>query len=213
MHHAVGPDFRSKSIARQVITLRASKKVRRKVQALGLPTQITVRLVRVQLPDGEVEVLVTSFLNPGAFPVGELGELYPWRWKEETFFGVLKGRLALENFTGQSVEAVQQDFYATVFITGVESFFIDSAQKQLDERSSENQYPQQVNKSVSFNAIKNHVLDLFYYENDENVILEQLTALFMMKPTTVRAGRVVPRHKSPARRLLAFQRQRKKITF
>jgi hypothetical protein len=205
--------FAGHGLDSQVITLKASKKVRRKVQALGLPMQITVRLVRLRLPNGEVEVLVTSFMNPDEFPVAELGELYPWRWKEETFYGVLKGRLALENFTGQSVEAVQQDFYATVFITGVESFFIESAQTQLDERSSENQYPQQVNKSVSFNAIKNHVLDLFYYENDENVILEQLTALFMMKPTTVRAGRVVPRHKSPARRLLAFQRQRKKITF
>jgi hypothetical protein len=30
----------------------------------------------------------------------------------------------LENFSGYSVEAVRQDFHATVFLTGVESIFV-----------------------------------------------------------------------------------------
>jgi hypothetical protein len=34
------------------------------------------------------------------------------RWGVETFYGVLKGRLELEHFSGQSVEAVRQDFGA-----------------------------------------------------------------------------------------------------
>jgi hypothetical protein len=139
--------------------------------------------------------------------------VYGWRWREETFYGVLKTRLALENFTGKTAEAVRQDFHATVFITGVESFFIDEAQAQLDQRATRTQYAQQVNKQVSFNAIKNHVLDLFFCDTDEKAILEQLTNLFLMKPTSVRSGRVVPRLPRHNRRLVNYHKRQKKACF
>ena len=175
--------------------------------------QITFRLVRLILPTGEIEVLITSLLDDVQFPVAELAKVYGLRWREETFYGVLKTRLALENFTGQTAEAVRQDFHASVFITGLESFFIDDAQARLDERSKENQYPQQVNKQVSFNAIKNQVLELFYSETDEAAILEQLTDLFTMKPISVRKGRVVPRREQSDHRLLDYHKRRKKACF
>ena len=44
-------------------------------------------------------------------------KLYGLRWEIETFFGVLKGRLSLENFTGLTVEAIKQDFWSTIFIS------------------------------------------------------------------------------------------------
>ena len=206
MFDGTGPDS-------QVVSILAPKRARRRVRALGLPEHITVRLVRLILPTGEVEVLITSLLDQDQFSVPELGRVYGWRWGEETFYGVLKTRLALENFSGQTVGAVQQDFHASVFITGLETFFIEDAQARLVQRSSQNRYPQQVNKNVSFNAIKNQVLDLFYRDTDESVILEQLTDLFLMKPTCVRADRMVPRRKSHSRKLLNYHRRRKKICF
>jgi hypothetical protein len=206
MFDQTGPDS-------QVVSIAVPKRARRRVRTLGLPERITVRLVRLILPTGEVEVLITSLLDQVQFPVAELGKVYGWRWREETFYGVLKTRLALENFSGQTVEAVQQDFYASVFITGLETFFIHDAQTRLDQRSSQNQYPQQVNKNVSFNAIKNQVVDLFYYQSDETLALEQLTDLFLMKPTCVRANRVVARRKSRTRKLLDYHRRRKKLCF
>jgi uncharacterized HAD superfamily protein len=197
----------------QVVSIRAPKRARRRVRELGLPEQITVRLVRLILPTGDFEVLITSLLDATQFPIAELGQVYHWRWGEETFYGVLKTRLELENFSGQTVEAIKQDFHAAVFITGLETFFIEAAQTELQRRSSHNRYPQQVNKNVSFNAIKNHVLDLFYRETDETVILKQLTDLFLQKPIMVRQGRTVPRRKSHSRKLLHYHRRRKKICF
>lgn len=206
MFDGCGPDS-------QVVSIRAPKRARRRVRELELPEQITVRLVRFVLPTGEVEVLITSLLDATQFPIAELGKVYHWRWGEETFYGILKTRLELENFSGQTVEAVKQDFHAAIFITGLETFFIEAAQTQLRQSSSQNRYPQQVNKNVSFNAIKNHVLDLFYHDTDETVILDQLTYLFLQKPTLVRHGRVVPRRKSRVRKLLHYHRRRKKICF
>lgn len=40
------------------------------------------------------------------------------RLRIETFFGILKTRLDLENFTGKSAESVYQDFYSSVYLTG-----------------------------------------------------------------------------------------------
>jgi hypothetical protein len=206
MFDGLGPDS-------QIVTIRAPKRRRRRVRELGSPEWITVRLVRLILPTGDVEVLITSLLDEAQFSIAELGQVYAWRWGEETFYGTLKTRLVLENFTGQSVEAVKQDFYATVFITGLETFFTQDAQTRLEQRSSQNRYPQQVNQNVSFNPIKNQVLDLFYRETDENVILQQLTRLFLTKPTCVRSDRSVPRRKSRTSRLLHYHQRRKKACF
>jgi hypothetical protein len=68
----------------------------------GLPREIEVRLIRVILSTGEVEVLVTSLMNKNNFKMENFQELYFLRWGVETFFSKLKGRLNLENFTGFS---------------------------------------------------------------------------------------------------------------
>ena len=69
------------------------------------------------LKTGEAEILVTALRDEYTDPRADFAELYRLRWGSETFYGILKTRLALENFTGQSVEAIKQDFYATIYLT------------------------------------------------------------------------------------------------
>lgn len=165
------------------------------------------------MANGETEILVTDLLDPVAYPTAEFGPLYHRRWGVETFYGRLKTRLGLENFSGTSVEAIKQDFFATVFITGLESVLTDTAQAQLAARSSQTQHLYQVNRVVSFNTIKNHVLDLFYTETDDDILFDKLTALFLTSPTCSRPERVVPRRSRSAWHLLNYQRRKKKICF
>jgi hypothetical protein len=128
------------------------------IKRLNLPTALTVRLVRVRLNTGEWEVLVTSLLDESRYPSAGFLQLYGLRWGIESFFGLLKTRLELENFSGTRAEAVRQDFYATVYLSGMESILTDAAQAQLDTKHTK--YPQTVNRAVSFNAIKYQALDL-----------------------------------------------------
>lgn len=197
----------------QIVTLKVPANQKKVVTQLGLPEKITVRLVRLTLASGEVEVLITSLLDAELYPTAEFGEVYFLRWGVETFFDRLKNRLQLENFTGRTVEAVNQDFYATLYISGLESLLIEPANSQLRLKEADNHYPQQVNHAVAFNAIKNHVIDLFFTETDEAVLLDKLTALFLTKPTCVRKGRSVPRPKFSAYRSLQFHKRFKKICF
>jgi hypothetical protein len=65
----------------------------------GLPERIRVRLVTVRLSTGELEVLATDLLDEALYPMAEFGELYHQRWGIETYYGLVKSRLDLENFT------------------------------------------------------------------------------------------------------------------
>lgn len=199
----------------KIVTLTASRPTYKQMQALGLPLKIRVRLIRVVLNTGEVEVLVSSLLDETEYPHEIFKDLYHLRWGIETFYGTLKGRLNLENFSGKSVEAVKQDFYATIFVSALESVITEDAQDQLDEKVIQNRskHPQQVNKAVSFNAIKNRVIELLYSQKNTEQILDHLTELFTTNPVCIRKGRKVDRKKASPRQLYNYNKRNRKICF
>jgi hypothetical protein len=195
----------------QVVTLTPCAEQAPRMRQQGLPASLTVRFVRVRLSTGEYEVLVTSLCDETQYPSQGFLELYRLRWGIETFYGLLKTRLELENFTGTGAEAVKQDFHATVYLSGLESLLTDAAQAQLDAK--ETKYPQTVNRAVSFNAIKNQALDLLLGDGETDSLLERLTALFLTSPCLERSHRNPPRNKTSARTLLDFMKRRKKHCF
>ena len=197
----------------QIVNLKPCFQQRADILARDLPLSIQVRLVRLKLPNGDTEILVTDLMDEQIYPTTEFGPLYQLRWRIETFFARLKTRLGLENFSGFSPKAVKQDFYATVFITGLEALLTDTAEARLQVLSAHTQHSYQVNKAVSFNAIKNHVFDLFYQETDPEVLLEKLTRLFLTDPTCVRPERQVSRRTTNFYRLFTFHKRKKKICF
>jgi hypothetical protein len=196
----------------QMVTLKVPRDQKSKLRSLRLPTEIQVRLVRVLLDNGEVEVLVTSLLDQKKYPAHEFKELYYLRWGVETFYSTLKGRLTLENFTGTSAEAVKQDFFATIYISGLESMLTEEADEILKQKSANNRYPQQVNKAVAFNAIKNRVFEIFAYKEDIDTTMEELTQLFLTNPVLIRKHRS-PERKKSIRRSYNFQKRVRKFVF
>lgn len=195
----------------QIVTLTPCAKQAASIRRQGLPRSLKVRLVRVRLSTGEYEVLVTSLLDESRYPTAGFLKLYHWRWDLETFYGLLKTRLDLENFSGTGVEAIRQDFHATVYLSGLESLLTEDAQTQLEAK--ETRHPQTVNRAVSFNAIKNQAFDLLMSDLETQPLLEKLTALFLTNPCLRRELRNPPRKKSSATVLLNFQRRQKKHCF
>jgi hypothetical protein len=195
------------------VQLRPPANQQRAIREAGLPEVITVRLVSFRLPDGSLEVLATSLLDEAAYPTQSLYELYGRRWGVETYFDVLKGRLALENFSGKTVEAVRQDTFATVLLSNLESVITRPAQGQLDERT-QRQHPAQVNRAVAFHAIKAHLIALLLSQEPIASVLEQLEQVFLQNPCCVRKERAAPpRRKRSAWVSYQFQRNKKKAVF
>ncbi len=123
--------FKQQVTDSSIVTLKAEGKVKKKCQELGLPEKMTVRFVKVRYRDGEIEVLVTSLLDEKKYLALVFKELYNLRWGVECFFGVIKERVKIDNFTGKTVISVKQDFFSTMFITGLESLLTKAADSQL----------------------------------------------------------------------------------
>jgi hypothetical protein len=195
----------------QIVTLTPCAGQMPSIRELNLPLSLEVRFVRVRLSTGEYEVLVTSLLDEVLYPTVGFLELYYLRWGIETFYGLLKTRLELENFTGIGAEAVRQDFHATVYLSGMESMLTDTAQATLDAK--ETKHRQKVNRAVSFNAIKNLAFDLLLSDLDSASVLEKLTTLFLTNPCLERKDRNPPRKNASSRTSLNFHKRIKKHCF
>ncbi len=153
-----------------------------------LPESLKLRFIRVVLKTGEVEVLVTSLTDKKMFPHNCFKDLYYKRWGIETYFYTLKSRLILDNFTGKTVNAIKQDFYATLYISGLETLLSEEANEELASRESK--YPQKVNKSIAFHTIKNKVVKLIF-EMPPGFELE-IMELLLQNPTLIRGDREKP---------------------
>jgi hypothetical protein len=73
---------------------------------------LRLRLVLVDLPSGESEVLVSSLTDFKTYPTALFADLYHQRWGVEGDYKVLKSRLNIENYSSLPVEGVLQDLHA-----------------------------------------------------------------------------------------------------
>lgn len=193
------------------VDIKASKNIRKAIGLEGLPTKLTVRFVRVKLDSGEYEVLATSLTDQSKYPLQYFKDLYYLRWGIETFYGTLKNRLNLENFSGYSPEAIRQDFYATIFLSGVESILTLDAEATLAKHKASQ--PKKVNKAVAFNIIKERAFEIFYSKQSSDKQLKQLTELFITSPTVVRKDRKTPRIENSSRQVLSYYKRTHKVVF
>ena len=75
---------------------------------------LAVRLIRVELESGEVEVLITSLRDTKAYPYCAFAKLYALRWGIEENYKREKQRLEIENFSGRTPWVLLQDFHAKI---------------------------------------------------------------------------------------------------
>jgi hypothetical protein len=206
--------FRMDRAGRSVVArIYAPKEQRAELRRLGLPLELTVRFISLRLSTGELEVLATSLLNETDYPTEEFLQVYSWRWQHESFYYRLKSRLDLENFSGQTAEAIRQDFHSALLLCNLETILTDPAQSVLREQSAEHQYPKVVNHAVAYHAIKHRLLDLLYSQTPAAEIVLELQRMFLAAPVTKRKDRKVPRRKASLHRSYYFQRCVRKTTF
>ena len=150
-------------------------------------TLVKVRLVRVDLP-GSVEVLITNLWEEDGHPTGQFKDLYFMRWGVETNIPIQKNILQLESFSGLTVHAVLQDFYATVMMANLHSILIKEPQRIIEETLKDRKYPMKINKNKSIGKLKVNLVRLFF-DNHTESILKKLYDHFIRDVVPVRKGR------------------------
>jgi Transposase DDE domain len=195
------------------VRVKAPKKARAECRRQGWPLELMVRFVSVRLSTGELEVLVTSLLDETVYPTEEFADLYWRRWGQETYFGRLKGRLDLEHCSGLSVEAVEQDFAATVLLSNLESVLIGPAAAELVTQTAARKQAVKINRAVSLHALKSRLVELLASQVPPEQVLEELTHYFQANPVSIRPGRKVPRQPFSASRSNHYSRNVRKVVF
>lgn len=195
------------------IEIQAPVSARAFVERHKLAEQITVRLVRVEVEGGEMEVLATTLMDKEKYPAREMKEVYGWRWREETFFDRFKNIFEVERFSGTSLQAIKQDFQGTLFLATLESILIKGAQEEMEEESKNVEMNREVkvNRAVSYVAVVDRVVELLMSRREVEEVLEELHHLFQTNPTRMRGGRREERPKLKYAHRLRFHKYIKKL--
>ena len=183
------------------------------MQECGRRLELTVRFISLRLPTGELEVLATSLLDEQKYPTEDFMAVYGSRWNQETFYYLMKSRLELENFSGQTAEAIRQDFFSTLLLCNLETILTEPTQKALTQQSVQHDAPKGVNHAVCYHAIKHRLIELLYSQTPVIEVITELQKMFRGAPVSQRRHRKQPRPKPSVHRSYYFQRCIRKITF
>jgi len=79
-------------------------------------TSLTVRAVRMILPNGESAVYLTDLLDSATFSREEIADLYRRRWEVETHYRNEKVHLDIETFHTRGVNGIHQELFAVAIM-------------------------------------------------------------------------------------------------
>ena len=159
----------------------------------------TIRVLKIRLPSGEMETLLTN-LNQKQLPIRNAGELYFKRWGIETAYDTLKSKLQLENFSGKTELSVYQDFYATVYLAGLADACAEDANKfiaALDE-NKQLKYSRKASQNRTIAKLRGQFWHILLEPSDilRTRLLDRLCRDIASRPVSIRPGRS-PLHKKP----------------
>jgi hypothetical protein len=163
---------------------------------------LTLRVLTLTLDDGSPEYLVTTLVDQEAFPRSVFQGLYGKRWGSETYYDVVKNILEIENFTGKSVLAVRQDFYATVLTSNIQGLLQWELQEEIDaeNRSAARKYQYKLNKNVSIGLLKDTLVTLLLEQGDLQEFYEEMKGQMRRHRVPIRPGRRKPRTRKTRRK-------------
>lgn len=152
-------------------------------------TAMKVRLIRIDLPGGEIEILMTSLLDSKKYPTTMFKELYFLRWGVETFYDELKNKLKLEYFTGYSIISIRQDFFCAIFISNLQSVIVNDLQEELKIKNQNTKLDYKINTNLSYGFLKNRILELLFKEAPLEQVFNELETLFLQNTIPIRENR------------------------
>jgi hypothetical protein len=155
----------------------------------GRHSGLTVRLLRIELPSAEIEVLMTTLTDSQKYPAKLFKELYFLRWGIETFYDELKNKLKVEYFTGYSKTTIQQDFFCAIFISNLQSVIVNDLEEELAAQNEGKKYKYRVNTNLSYGFLKNRILELLYKDAPLDEVFKELEELFLKNTVPIRNDR------------------------
>lgn len=172
-----------------------------KLRTYGLGRKLEgLRLVSILLSSGEKEILITNLTDRKNYSIDDIKELYNLRWGVEEGYKSFKKVLHIEHFSGRTVQAINQDFHARVFMLNMASI-IRKQGLYLSKFSPINKknHNYTVSKTQAMAKTKDFLLDIFYSKRLRKII-QQMLKILDRRLEMIRPGRSFPRPKTSSRR-------------
>ena len=159
---------------------------------------VKLRVLRFMLDSGIEEVLVTNLFDE------ELGlqafkALYFKRWGIEVKFLELKSRLQIENFTGDTVISVEQDFYASIYLSNMVALAKNEANEKIAQNKEDKslKYEYKVNTNILIGTLKDSLVLMLLEDNPEkrNAMFNRTMLEITKNIVPIRSGRSHARRK------------------
>jgi hypothetical protein len=199
--HAVN-EFTKSEETETLIKVKLPKKDRKELSDFPqmIDREISVRLVKAVSAQGVV-VLCTSLLDKEQFPAEVFQSLYDFRRDEEETCKMLKCRVEVEDFTGKTSRAVQQDFHAKIFMMNLCAMFVHPIDEKVREEfcsSGERKHGQKINWTNAVSVTKNLLVNIFCKQKIRQA-LDHLDDLVYRTREPIRLDRHVERKFRPRR--------------
>lgn len=148
-----------KSVKNQIIiTERLQLRARLALRELGIAatyqTTITYRLIRIILPNGQTEVLLTTLVDKKRFHWPQFGEIYRKRWGIESCFFVIKSFFQLANFSAYTINNCWQDIYCHFILYNIQTALHQPLEIRIRQLNRHRLHDYKPNRNVSAGLLK-----------------------------------------------------------
>lgn len=154
---------------------------------------LKMRLIRIENA-GKTQMLITSLTDTKLYPYEVFAELYHKRWPVEEDYKIIKCRIEMENFSGQSALSVYQDFHAKVLLKNMVSVLAMPVNDILANSMTTKKYDYQINFTQAISKSKDVIALLFQQTTSKLIqLIESLQDIFLKTIEPIRPGRKYPR--------------------
>jgi Transposase DDE domain len=173
------------------------KELKKRVPELDRKTAfIDIRVAIVTLETGEKEILITSLLDQQLYSKQDLKILYNRRWGAEENYKWHKVGFEIENFSGNTPQAIEQEIFASVLTANMASLLIENAQEEIDNdptiQARKHQY--KINRRVAVAIMKDQLLEgILSQDTNMEELCERLKCEIKKNLSIVRPGRTFKR--------------------
>jgi len=178
----------------ELMAIYPSKTTKLSANPYDKKSALPVRLVKVVLCSGQTEILITSLKDHKQYPKTIFKKLYNKRWGVETYYDQLKNKLKVEHFSGYSNQSIQQDFYAALLVSNIQTLIVAEVEEEINQQNKGRKYHYKVNTNLSYGFLKNKIIGLLFSEHDTQQTLQELRNLFKAHLIPIRPERSFKRN-------------------
>ena len=149
--------------------------------------KITLRVINIKLSNNVTEKLLTNLDE--TFDIEDFKVLYAKRWRIETSYHYIKNSQLLECFTGESINAIYQDFYISLVVMNIAATMYMEQIREIEKHENYRELKYNPSFSALIFDIKN---DFAKYLCSKNMKSNFIKQYFQYKTIMQFAYAVVP---------------------